>query len=234
MELAARDLKRVSLELGGKSPNIIFADADLRRRRRSSPMSVFANTGQDCCARSRVFVERPVFDEFVETFVAATRAARGRRSRQGGNANRSARFRQQRETVEEFLATREDVAHKFALRRRPPVAQGFYLDPAVLLGCETTDRFWREEIFGPVVCIRPSTTKPQMLREVNASPYGLSGSIWTNDLAARVARRAARRERRVERQLPLERPRRSAVRRLQAKRPRPRSRHDRAWKVTRN
>src|SRR6185295_9233340 len=73
MELAARDIKRVSLELGGKSPNIIFADADLEKAAASSPMSVFANTGQDCCARSRVFVERPVFEKFVELFVKATR-----------------------------------------------------------------------------------------------------------------------------------------------------------------
>src|SRR6185295_11543004 len=74
MELAARDIKRVSLELGGKSPNIVFADADLTQAAARSPMSVFANTGQDCCARSRVFVERRVYDEFVGRFVAATRA----------------------------------------------------------------------------------------------------------------------------------------------------------------
>ncbi len=74
MELAARDLKRVSLELGGKSPNIVFADADLEQAASSSPMSVFANCGQDCCARSRMFVERRVFESFVEQFVAATKA----------------------------------------------------------------------------------------------------------------------------------------------------------------
>jgi betaine-aldehyde dehydrogenase len=191
MELAARDIKRVSLELGGKSPNIIFADADLEKAAASSPMSVFANTGQDCCARSRVFVERPVYEKFVELFVQATRKIiiddPARPETQVGPLVSA----EQRETVEEFLQTARTPRHKILCGGDRPARKGYYLNPAVVLGCETSDRIWREEVFGPVACIRPFDSEEQMLAEVNASPYGLSGSLWTNDLkrALRVARR---------------------------------------------
>jgi betaine-aldehyde dehydrogenase len=191
MGLAARDLKRVSLELGGKSPNIIFADADLERAAASSPMSVFANAGQDCCARSRVFVEQPVFDRFVELFVAATRQLRvddpARDTTQIGPLVSAG----QREVAEEFIENARQAGRRIASGGRRPLPKGFFLEPTVLLGVEPADRVWREEVFGPVVCIRPFTTEEQMLREVNESRYGLSGSLWTNDLkrALRVSRR---------------------------------------------
>jgi betaine-aldehyde dehydrogenase len=191
MELAARDIKRVSLELGGKSPNIIFADADLEKAAASSPMSVFANTGQDCCARSRVFVERPVCEEFVERFVQATRQiVVGDPAKPETQAGPLV-SQQQRESVEEFLETVKTPRHKVVCGGDRPAHRGFYLNPAVVLGCETSDRIWREEVFGPVVCIRPFDDENAMLAEVNASPYGLSGSLWTNNLkrALRVARR---------------------------------------------
>ncbi|MBN8249183.1 MAG: aldehyde dehydrogenase, partial [Verrucomicrobia bacterium] len=182
MELAARDLKRVSLELGGKSPNIVFADADWERAADSSPMSVFANTGQDCCARSRVFVERPVYERFVERFVAATRQIvvgdPSRADTQLGPMASAA----QRTVVEEFLSDARSRGSRFAFGGTRPHPKGFYLEPTVLLEVGTGDRCWREEIFGPVVAITPFDDESAMLREVNASPFGLSGSIWTNDL----------------------------------------------------
>ena len=191
MELASRDLKRISLELGGKSPNIVFADADWQRAAETSPMSVFANTGQDCCARSRAFVERGVYEPFVEQFVAATKKLvvgdPAKAETQLGPLVSSA----QRATVEEFLADARKRGNRFACGGGRRHTKGYYLEPTVLLDVGKDDRCWREEIFGPVVCITPFDDETQMLREVNASPYGLSGSLWTNDLrrALRVARR---------------------------------------------
>jgi len=186
MALAAPELKRVSLELGGKSPNIVFADCDLDQAASSSPMSVFANTGQDCCARSRIFVEQPIFDTFVDKFVAATRGLR-----MGDPARDDTQLgplvsKSQRESVEEFLSS---TAGTITGGKRPSF-KGYFLQPAVLTNVEPAERIWREEVFGPVVCIRPFDDEKEMLAEVNASPYGLSGSLWTNDLkrALRVAR----------------------------------------------
>jgi betaine-aldehyde dehydrogenase len=189
MELAARGLKPVALELGGKSPNIVFADADLEKAAATSPMSVFANTGQDCCARSRVFVERPVFEKFVARFVEATAALvvgdPTRPETQVGPLVSA----QQRRVVQEYLATAKSPRHKVLVPGGSAPAKGFFMSPVVVLGCEPEDHLWREEIFGPVVCIRPFDHEEDMLAEVNASPYGLSGSLWTNDLtrALRVA-----------------------------------------------
>lgn len=190
MELAARDIKRVSLELGGKSPNIVFADGDWQKAAECSPMSVFANTGQDCCARSRVFVERPVYDAFVERFVAATRKLvvgdPTRTETQLGPMVSAG----QRATVEEYLGEARKAGSTVATGGGRPAGKGYYLEPTVLLGVGVGDRCWREEIFGPVVAIQPFDDEAAMIREVNASPYGLSGSLWTQNLsrALRVAR----------------------------------------------
>jgi betaine-aldehyde dehydrogenase len=193
MQLAAPGLKRISLELGGKSPNIVFADSDWKGAAETSPLSVFANTGQDCCARSRVFVERSIYGPFVDAFVAVTkRLVVGDPTRSetqlGPMASAS-----QRDTVEQFLNEARKNGTQFACGGSRPLPRGYYLEPAVLLNTNQTDRCWREEIFGPVVCILPFTDEGQMTRDVNASPYGLSGSIWTNDL-----RRAIRLSRRIE------------------------------------
>ncbi len=190
MALAARDIKRISLELGGKSPNIVFADADWDRAAETSPMSVFANTGQDCCARSRLFVERPIYEAFVEKFVGATKKlAVGDPTKpetQVGPMVSAA----QRQTVEAYLADAKALGRPLATGGGRLPGKGYYLEPTVMLGVETSDRCWCEEIFGPVVCIRPFDDEAAMIEEVNASPYGLSGSLWTNNLkrAIRVAR----------------------------------------------
>jgi betaine-aldehyde dehydrogenase len=190
MELAARDLKRVSLELGGKSPNIVFADADWQRAADTSPLSVFANTGQDCCARSRVFVERSIYEPFVERFVAATSRLIVGDPTQPQTQLGPLVSADQRAMVEEFLADARAAGSRFVCGGERLGPRGYYLQPTVLAEVRPSDRCWREEIFGPVVCVTPFDDESAMIAAVNASPYGLSGSLWTNDLrrALRVAR----------------------------------------------
>ena len=154
-------------------------------------MSVFANTGQDCCARSRMFIESSIFDKFVDRFVAATKKLIVGDPTKPETQLGPLVSAGQRTSVEEFIADARTRGSKFACGGARPHPQGYYLEPTVLLEVGKADRCWREEIFGPVVCLTPFDDETTMLREVNASPFGLSGSIWTNDLrrALRVARR---------------------------------------------
>ena len=190
MRAASNDLKRISLELGGKSPNIVFADADLARAADESPLCVFANTGQDCCARSRMFIEREVFDEFTERFLAATAALRVGDPSLDATQLGPLVSSSQRETVAGFYEDAQSSGRTIALGGPGETAKGYFWQPTVILDPDYEDRCWQEEIFGPIVCLSPFDNEADMLAEVNRTPYGLSGSIWTRDIsrALRVCR----------------------------------------------
>ena len=229
LRAAAGTVKKVSLELGGKSPNIVFADADLEAFAAASPYAVFDNCGQDCCARSRILVERSVHERVVELFAAATERVKvGDPSDPATEVGPLVSFRQ-RERVEGYvesgLAEGATLVTGGVRPNDPALADGAYLLPAVFDRVAPSMRIAREEVFGPVVGIIPFDTDEEALRIANASPYGLSGSIWSRDIGRALrAAKALKSGRRVG-QLQQQRPRRGAVRRLQAVRDRQGPRH---------
>jgi acyl-CoA reductase-like NAD-dependent aldehyde dehydrogenase len=194
LRLAASNVKKVSLELGGKSPNIVFADADLDKFARESPYAVFDNAGQDCCARSRIFVEASVHDRVVELFTEATRNVKVGDPAEDATEMGSLVSLRQRERVADYIAIgREEGAELVYGGEAPtggPFDAGAYLMPTIFDGCRTDMRIVREEIFGPVVAIIPFTDEAEAVRLANDTPYGLSGSIWSRDIgkAIRVAK----------------------------------------------
>ncbi len=186
MRLAAGNVKKISLELGGKSPNIVYADADLERFARESPYSVFDNCGQDCCARSRILVERSAHDRVVELFAEATRKVRvGDPMDDDTEVGPLVSFRQ-RERVQDYIAIGRDEGAEVVVGGTPPddeaLAEGAFLMPTVFDNVSNDMRIAREEIFGPVVAIIPFDTEEEAIRLANETPYGLSGSIWTRDI----------------------------------------------------
>ncbi len=194
MRRAAGTIKRVTLELGGKSACVVFADADLERVGREAPFGVFENCGQDCCARSRLLVEESVRDEVVERYVATTRAIVVGDPEAAGTQVGPMVSAAQRETVEGYIRRGVEEGARIAegggRPDDPALAGGSYLRPTVLDGCTNAMAVSREEIFGPVVSVITFRDEAEAVRLANDTPYGLSGSLWTRDGARqlRVAR----------------------------------------------
>ena len=184
--LAAGTIKRVTLELGGKSANIVFADADLERAAAAAPPAVFGNAGQDCCARSRILVQRGVYDRFMallEGHVTALRVGDPLEEETEMGPLISSSHR------DEVAAYLQDDA-PVAFRGSAPEGPGYWFAPTVLGPLSNADRAAREEIFGPIASVIPFADEDEAVRLANETIYGLSGSIWTGDgaRALRVAR----------------------------------------------
>ena len=177
MRKAADQVKRVTLELGGKSANIVFADADVDKAAAAAPSSVFENAGQDCCARSRILVEASVYDRFMEGLEKSVKAYKVGDPTDEATEMGPLVSKKHFENVEDYLSD-----GNVAFRGNAPTGKGYFMAPAVLTPGKLTDRCMTEEIFGPVVSVYRFKDEAEALEIANSSEYGLSGSIWTRDL----------------------------------------------------
>jgi acyl-CoA reductase-like NAD-dependent aldehyde dehydrogenase len=184
---AAGTIKRVTLELGGKSANVVFADADLEKAAASAPIAVFGNAGQDCCARSRILVEKSAFDQFLSLMQLVVEGFRVGDPFDEATEMGPLISADHREKVAAYVPEDAPVA----IRGEAPEGSGFWYPPIVLAPVSNDDKAAREEIFGPVVAVIPFEDEEDAVRQANDTVYGLSGSIWTKNgaRALRVARR---------------------------------------------
>ncbi|WP_194895461.1 aldehyde dehydrogenase family protein [Catenulispora pinisilvae] len=188
MAQCAARVKRVTLELGGKSPNIVFADADIEKAAASAPYGVFDNAGQDCCARSRIYVEASAYNEFMDHFLNACRGVvvgdlLDEKTEMGPLISAA-----QHERVSGFVS--RVPAERIAYQGEVPGGAGFWFPPTVVTDVAPGDEIQCEEVFGPVVTVTPFFSEEQLIELANLTRYGLSGSIWSRDLsrALRVSR----------------------------------------------
>lgn len=183
----ADQVKRVTLELGGKSANVIFADSDVDLAAAAAPGAVFDNSGQDCCARSRILVQESIFDRFMTGFEKGVKDFRVEDPNLDSSQMGPLISKKQLDTVKSFLGDTDD---EVAFTGSAPSGPGYWLPPTVLLPKSVTARTWREEIFGPIVSVITFKDEAEAIELANDSQYGLSGSIWTNNMsrAIRVSR----------------------------------------------